>query len=100
MRRIIWSGDALDDIDDMVDFVGRENPDAADLILDRIEDAVNLLADMPVGRQGRVKGTYEWYVKRSSYIIVYALTETSLHVVHIIHAARDWPEDSWPADDA
>lgn len=98
MRQIVWSDDALDDLDDMTDFVSRENPRAADLVLDRIDQALGMLSEMPAGRVGRVEGTYEWLVRRTSYIIAYSLTETSLRIVRIIHAARDWPDDTWPTD--
>ena len=100
MRIVAWSGDALEDLEDAREYLGAHSDSAKHLFVERIKSALNMLAEMPVGRQGRVKGTYEWYVKRSPYIIAYALTETSIEVVHIIHVARDWPDDSWPADDA
>lgn len=98
MRKIQWSDDALDDLDAAIDYVSRDSPRAGDLILDRIEVAINLLASMPTGHQGRVKGTYEKLVQKTSYIVAYALTDNAIRIVRIIHASRDWPEGEWPAE--
>ena len=100
MRRVVWSGEALEELEDAMEFVGTESVSARHKLVERIKSALVALAEMPIGRQGRVKGSYEWYVKRTGYIVAYSLDETSLHVLHLIHGARDWPEDAWPSGDA
>jgi len=98
MRRIAWSSDALDDLEDVMFYIGVENPAASHLIVERIKATILQLAEMPVGRVGRVKGTHEWVVRQTSYIVSYSLSDDTLNVLHVIHGARDWPEGEWPAE--
>lgn len=98
MRRVVWSDDALDEIDSAVNHISADSPRSADLVLDRIEATANLLAEMPTGRPGRVKGTYEKPVHRTAYIVAYALSDRTITILHVIHGARDWPAGEWPAE--
>ena len=95
MRRIVWSSDALDELEDAMLYIAAENPAAAHMIVDRIKTAI---FQLPVGRVGRVKGTHEWLVRQTPYVVAYSLSGDTLSVLHIIHGARDWPEDEWPAE--
>lgn len=98
MRHVIWSSDALDDLNGIIEFIAWDSPKSARLVIDRIEAASNLLAEVPAGRPGRVTGTYEKVVLKTPYIITYRLTDTALTIARIIHGARDWPDDEWPAE--
>jgi plasmid stabilization system protein ParE len=98
MRDVVWSDEALDDFDSAIYFVAKDSKRSADLIADRIERAVDFLADMPTGRLGRVRGTYERVVQKTPYIIAYTLSDAAVRIVRIIHGARDWPEGEWPAE--
>ena len=98
MRRVVWSDDALDDLDDAMSYIGADSPAAAHLVVDRIKAAIDLLAEMPVGRIGRVKGTHEWHVPRTPYVVSYSLTDETLHILHVIHGRRDRHDDDWPAE--
>ena len=103
MRRVVWSDSGLEEFSSVVDYIARDNPVAAGGVADRLEAAVLALAELPVGRKGRVAGTYEKLVSGLPYIIAYALGDEppqseTLTVLRIIHGARDWPEGSWPGD--
>ena len=103
MRRVVWSEDALDEFDDLVGYIAADNPPAALAVADRIEDAVIALAAMPVGRRGRVAGTYEKVVSSLPYVIAYALGDEprgheTLTVLRIVHGARDGPEGQRPRE--
>jgi plasmid stabilization system protein ParE len=98
VRTIVWSGEALDDFEAAIHFVARDSAQAAHLIADRIERAINPLAEIPTGRPGRVGGNYERVVQKTSYIVSYTLSDTSVRITRIIHAARDWREGEWPAE--
>ena len=58
------------------------------------------LGHIATGRAGRVSGTYEKPVPRLPYVIVYSLVldqgQETVFVLRVIHAARDWPPESWP----
>ena len=98
MLQVVWSVDALDDLDAVVAHIASHSPASARLVITRIEAAANLLAEIPAGRPGRVTGTYEKLVLRTPYILAYRLTDTALTVARVIHGARDWPEGEWPAE--
>jgi toxin ParE1/3/4 len=103
VRRIVWSAAALDEFDGIVDYIARDDHLAAARVADRIDQLIGALADMPVGRRGRVVGTYEMVVSGLPYILVYALGETpagdqTLTILRIVHTSRHWPPDEWPGE--
>ncbi len=44
------------------------------------------------GRIGRIDGAREAVVPRSPYIVVYEISEQTVYILGIWHAARQWPE--------
>jgi toxin ParE1/3/4 len=44
------------------------------------------------GRIGRVANTREIVVPGTSYLVAYRIREDMIHVLAIMHAARQWPE--------
>ncbi|RJF86594.1 type II toxin-antitoxin system RelE/ParE family toxin [Oleomonas cavernae] len=102
MRRAIWTKEARADWYTQIEYVGTKDPFAAELIANRVLDAVHRLAEMPTGRRGRVEGTYEKSVRGTRLIVAYALVDDpteedgGLVILHIIHTARDWPAGQWP----
>jgi len=97
-RRIAWSEEAVDDFDSAITYVALDSKRSAGLVAQRIENAIAGLATMPIGRQGRVAGSYEKPVQKTPYVIAYSLSDTTIRVLRIIHGARDWPDDEWPAE--
>jgi toxin ParE1/3/4 len=98
MRKVVWSTKALDEFNTALDFIASDSSQNADLVADRIEAAAKLLGQMPIGRPGKVAGSYEKPVLRTPFVIVYALGDHAITILRIIHGARDWPEGEWPAE--
>jgi plasmid stabilization system protein ParE len=98
MRSVFWSGDSLADLDSAVRYIAKDSPRSATLVVDRIKETIDLLAEFPSGRLGRVKGTYEKPVHRTLYTVAYSMSDRRLMVLRIIHGSRDWPESEWPAE--
>jgi len=96
MRKIVWSNSARDELKQAIRYIASDDPAAARLVRDRINIAVDLLAKRPVGRPGRVTGTYEKLVLKTSYILAYAISDREITIVHLIHDHRHWPEGIWP----
>lgn len=98
MRRVQWSLSALEDLRRQVAHIAADDPDAAAKIARRIRETGAALGDFATGNPGRVAGTYEKSVTGYRYIIVYALTDdqTAVSILHVIHASRDWQDESWP----
>lgn len=100
MRLIVWTGEARSEVRSAITRISETDPAAARLVLKRIHTAVALLAERPIGHQGRVKNTYEKLVLKTPYIIAYALSDRDITILHVIHGSRDWPEEAWPEDQA
>lgn len=99
MKDIVWSDDALHEFDVAIAHIARENARNANLVADRIESAVDRLAELPTGHPGRVSGTYEKVVLRTSYILAYALSDQAVTILHVIHGHREWLDEAWPTED-
>ncbi len=100
-RPVSWSREALNDLKEQTVFIAQDNPAAARRIADHIRDTGKSLEDMATGRPGRVNGTYEKLVPRLPYILAYAIVSQDgreiVTILRVIHTARDWREDDWPA---
>ena len=71
-------------------FIGRDDPRAADRQLDRIEAQCQLLASNP--RLGRLRpeiaqDARAWVVGR--YLILYRAVDDGVEIVRVVHGARD-----------
>ncbi|MBM3529935.1 MAG: type II toxin-antitoxin system RelE/ParE family toxin [Alphaproteobacteria bacterium] len=67
-------------------------PRAAHAVIARILDAAELLGRHPnIGHPGRARGTYEWVVRNTPYILVYTVDadENLLVVAAVFHGAQD-----------
>ncbi len=99
-RPVRWSKDALADLEGQVAYIAADNPVAARRVADALDKTALALGDMPIGRPGRVTGTYEKSVTGLSYILAYAITRTGgaeeIAIVRVIHTSRDWSAEEWP----
>jgi plasmid stabilization system protein ParE len=65
------------------------NPSAALALIERIEKVVAALRLTPnMGRPGRVSGTRELVVTRTSFLVPYRVAEDRIEILAAIHAAR------------
>ena len=101
MRRPVrWSTEALADLADQLSYIARDNSTAARRVADAIDRTALALGEMPIGRPGRMAGTYEKSMTRLPYILAYAISQAGgeeiLAIVRVIHTSRDWPAEQWP----
>lgn len=96
MRSLLWSAAALDDFEAAIMRIAIEDQAAARRVAAAIDPAARLLAERPIGRPGRVIGTYEKTVSGLPWIIAYALDGERLVVLRVIPSARDRPKEGWP----
>jgi addiction module RelE/StbE family toxin len=93
VRAIAWTTRAVRRLDLIGAHIAKENPKAAARVVARIVAAVDALAIHPaMGRPGRLTGTREWVVPKLPYLIAYRVTPTTVDVLTVMHAARQWPE--------
>jgi toxin ParE1/3/4 len=70
-----------------------KSEEAADIMLDRIFSAVELLDRNPeLGRSGRIPGTRELVLRPLPFVLAYRIRRNSVEVLAILHGARKWPE--------
>ena len=89
--RIVWTPEALQDREDIWDFIVSDNPKAAIRMDELFSNAVSRLTDFPLLSQtGKILGTRE-LIPHESYRIVYEIQQETLWMLALIHTARHWP---------
>jgi toxin ParE1/3/4 len=87
-----WSRCAIDDRDDIFDYIESSSPQNASLVDERIRDQVRCLSKFPeMGRPGRMPGTRELLVRGTPFIVAYRALSDTVHVLRVLHSARRWP---------
>ncbi len=94
MPAYVLSPDALQDLQDIWDYVALDNINAADRLEDEFFDAFEKLARRP--RMGHTRRDLTERDVRfwptSSYLIVYREHLKALQILAVLHGARDIPE--------
>ena len=91
---IVWSPEAIEDLIALRAYVGSDDRAAARRLAMRIVDAVetSISRNPEIDRPGRVAGTREFAIARTSYIAPYRVSGGAIEVLRILHGARRWPE--------
>ncbi len=91
--KIVWTALALDDLEQLRDYVGKDDPAAArDLVLKILDIVETQLPEHPrSGKPGRVEGTRELVIAGTSYILPYRIEAGRIEVLRVYHAKRIWP---------
>ncbi len=93
--QIIWLNAALNNLDEIANFIAQENPLAASQVVEAIETQVNLLATQPaLGRSGRVLGTRELVISNTHYLVPYRIKNNQVEVLRVFHTSRR-PPNKW-----
>ncbi|SHJ84408.1 type II toxin-antitoxin system RelE/ParE family toxin [Halomonas caseinilytica] len=90
MMELVWTPEAIQDRDDIYEYIEPENPLAA-LTLDELfsEEAAQLVGHPDSGRPGRAPGSRELVV-HPSYMLVYDVVGMQVRVLSVVHTARQW----------
>jgi toxin ParE1/3/4 len=81
---------AANELRSIFDFIAADNSEAAYRTVRRIREAILRTARMPYsGRIGRVAGTREITVSGTPYLVAYKILENMIHVLAILHGARE-----------
>ena len=93
--QIKWLSKALQNLNDEADYIAQDDPAAAQLVVQRIFDAVNCLSGNPaLGHVGRIHGTRELIVSNTRYIIPYRVRPrlNRIEILRVFHTARRLPK--------
>ncbi len=89
MKKVKWTKNALRNLNNEVDYIGIDNPQAAKNVAAFIRRTVNLLETMPeMGRQGKKEGTRELVIKKLPYFVRYKVKEKHIEILNVFHTAR------------
>ncbi|HEL8026007.1 TPA: type II toxin-antitoxin system RelE/ParE family toxin [Escherichia coli] len=92
MLPILWLSSARDDLRQIVTYIAKDNPHAARRMKIRIETSVLPLAEHPYlyPTSERILGLRE-IVPHPNYIILYRVAASSIEIVNVVHARRQYP---------
>ena len=91
MLNLVWTDEALEDLDAIADYIGARNSDAAKQLLDKIRTAAAQLTHFPhMYRIGLVPGTREAVVT-PNYRMIYLVGRSEIVILAIIHSRRQYP---------
>ena len=84
---------ALSDLDELMDYIAKDSPEAATIVAEKIWETTRMLSDHPsMGKPGRVPGTREMVSTGTSYIVLYRVVANEVQILRVLHGARKWPE--------
>ena len=89
---IRWSPEAAEDLENIVNRIRRDNPEAARQVAEIIYNRCASLYNFSNrGRIGRISGTRELVFAPLPYIAVYRVKPGVVEIVRIYHSAQNWP---------
>ena len=92
MVQVIWAPAAVKDAEDMAEYVARDSADQAALLVARLLEATERLAEFP--ESGRIIPEVAQPACReiivSAYRVMYRLEGDQVWITGIVHGARDW----------
>lgn len=91
--KIVWTRRATQHLRAAYEYWQREkSEDAADLMLERILSAVELLEHHPeLGRAGRIVQSRELALQPLPFLLVYRIARSRIEILALLHGARKWP---------
>lgn len=90
--RVNWRTMAINDLQEIRDYIEAENPRAARAVVLRILDVVDGLTNFPgLGRPGRVPNTRELVVDHTPFIVPYRVRSDQIDILRVYHQAHRWP---------
>jgi toxin ParE1/3/4 len=94
--QIKWLNKALQNLNDEAEYIAKDDPQAARMIVKRIVDAINLLSENPaMGHSVRIHGTRELVVPDTRYIVPYRVKPRLQHIeiLRVFHSSRRLPRN-------
>jgi len=83
---------AIQDIQQAFDYIAKDNPQSAKMVIERIEKGIDTLCAHPsLGRPGRVDRTREYVIVHTPFIVVYRPYKLALWVLSVLHTSKKYP---------
>lgn len=90
--KIEWSAGSQFNLEDIEEYIARDNPAAgARTVLRIMDQAEAVLSLFPSGgRPGRVDGTRELVFADLPYIVIYTTQRFTVYIVRVFHTSQDF----------
>ncbi|MGH9755921.1 MAG: type II toxin-antitoxin system RelE/ParE family toxin [Blastocatellia bacterium] len=92
---VVWSPEALEDVDDIAEFIARASPNYASAVVDKLLDAARKLSTFPFA--GRVVPEVGNEKIREKFVLdyrlIYRIEDEEVIVIAVIHSKRLFPFD-------
>jgi len=90
VKTVIWSQEALDDIDNIAEYISRDSAYHAQQVVERIFELSDTLPDQP--ESGRIVPEFNTPKIRErflySYRLIYELNNNTIYIIAVIHGKR------------
>ncbi len=87
-----WTEVAATDLERIGEFLLEETPYHGSRLVSEIFEASQVLLQFPYrGRPGRKVGTRELVLPSLPYLVIYTVSDDTIHVVRILHGAQKYP---------
>jgi len=88
---VLWKRRAESDLEAITRYISAQNPNAAQVLKDLIEQAAERLGAHPhLHRVGRIPGTRESVV-HPNYILIYRVDADAVRILRVLHARQRYP---------
>jgi toxin ParE1/3/4 len=92
--RIRFLSIAFRDLDEIKEYIGRDNPAAAQRVVERIATQIDKLKSIPyLGRSSDIPGTRTLVVPNLPYVVIYELARDEIVIAGVMLGARNWQND-------
>lgn len=87
--KVVYYRGALRDLDEIRSFIARDDPQAAQDVVARIEKVANLLTtSLHLGRSGP-RGVRLLSVAKTPYVVIHRVRDDAISIVAIFHTSRN-----------
>ena len=91
--KLEWMPLALKDRIEIFQYIAKDSPQNAIAVDDAIEAQCDQLMDFPQSaRVGRIADTRELVISGYPFIVVYRLSEETVHLLRVINTSQQWPD--------
>ena len=89
---IRWTEGAVGNLEQVEEYIAKDNPPAAVATVNKIIDTAQMLTDYPtIGKRGRERGTRELVVAGLPYIVIYTVQRDELIILRVLHTSMKYP---------
>lgn len=94
--QIKWLRKALQNLESEAEYIAKDDPKAAQLVVHRIQLSVSLLSANPsLGHPGRLPATRELVIPDTRYIVPYRVNPRlqRIEILRVFHSSRKLPQN-------